>query len=315
MKRFVVRGGAALVGVSVAVLCVELGARWLTPMPVDEAGVELELFRGDQTKTQRLYMLDDELGFRRSPFHDEYDIEDRRGRTRILFAGDSVTARGLLIEGIRSRFGNEKYEYWNGGVTAYNTIQEVQYYERYTHVCKPDHIVLTFHLNDFMRTPITFLDEDGRMRVVMPHKNLSEVNPWLFEWSHIYRHWVASNRTPNTKEVERDIRNALERLIDLTDRDGIRLTAIIHPELKPIEDWNSHLVHRHHWAERTLSELGIRTFVLKESLERALDDGVEVKQRPGDYEHPSRACADYFSFQLRRDGFLELSNATSASSK
>ena len=252
MKKFLVRFGAVLVGIAVAVLCVELAARWLTPMPVDQAGVELELFQGDQTETKQLYSLDDELGFRpihgthmydelgfrRSEIHETYDLEDRGGRTRILFAGDSVTARGLLVEGIRARFGDEKYEYWNGGVTAYNTIQEVQYYERYTHVCKPDHIVLTFHLNDFMRTPITFPDDDGRMRVVMPHRNLSEIHPGLFEWSHIYRHWVAANRTPDTAEVEKDLRAALERLIELTERDGIRLSVIIHPELNPVEEWN-----------------------------------------------------------------------------
>jgi hypothetical protein len=139
----------------------------------------------------------------------------------------------------------------------------------------------------------------------MPHKNLSEIVPWLFRMSHIYRHWVAARRTPNAEEVQHDIREALQRLIAYTEAKGIRLSVLIHPVLKPRAEWNRHNVYRHEWIERTLEELGVRKFVLIEPLERALAEGVDPLQTPNDYEHPSHEVSRYFAADLREKGLLE----------
>ncbi len=50
---------------------------------------------------------------------------------RVLFLGDSVTARGGIIAELASLYGNEQFEYWNAGVESYDTCQEVRYFERY----------------------------------------------------------------------------------------------------------------------------------------------------------------------------------------
>ncbi len=309
------RSIALLLGAVPAVLGLELAVRLTRPDPVGEAARELALFQGDQSRTERLYMLDEELGYRpilgtklfdeRGFVRNDYRIEKAQGRQRILFIGDSVTRRGKIVEALRSAYGDGEYEFWNGGVTGFNTAQEVTYHERYTSACEPDHVILTFHLNDLERTPISFRGADGRMHVFMPHKNLSEVNAWLFSRSYLYRFYVGLTRTRNLDESQADVRRSLERLVAITEGQDVRLTVLVLPNLEPREDWNDYWVLSYEWITATLADLGVRHFSLLPGLERALRDGIDPTRTPGDTEHPSDAVAAYFAGDLAEWGLLE----------
>jgi hypothetical protein len=89
-----------------------------------------------------------------------YAEAKRPGVTRLLFIGDSVTRRGHIVEALKSHYGSQEYEYWNAGVESFNTVQEVEYYRRFNRAIQPDHVILTFHLNDFETTPVWFREAD-----------------------------------------------------------------------------------------------------------------------------------------------------------
>ena len=318
MKKVLSRILALAIGLAAALFAAEHGVRVVRPFAAERTGYEVQLFQGDQKKIESLYQLDEELGYRPIPdtfLFDEhgfrrnelgYDIADRKGRERVLFSGDSVTFRQKIIDALREVYGVEEYEYWNGGVTAYNTTQEVAYFERFTRVAEPDHVVLTFHLNDFIRTPISFKDESGRMQVITPGLRFGEVNPWLLQHSHLYRHLMGMLQTPaNEAESERAIRAGLERFVELSEELGFRFTVVVFPIMLLPEEWNEIWQYRYEWISRTLAELGIRHFFLEDALRRALADGVECEQFPGDVEHCSVEVSTYFAEDLKEAGLLD----------
>ncbi len=317
MKRKVlVRGLAILCGLVIALFAAELAVRLRKPYTVGQAGMRLPLFSGDQEKVRSLFNLDPDLGYvpifgtdlydDNGFLHNAYSIDDKEGRQRVLFLGDSVTRRGKIIAALRELYGTEMYEYWNAGVTAYNTAQEALYYERFASKANPDHVVLTFHLNDFYRTPISFLDEQGQMQVISPHKNLSEVSAWLFAWSHLYRFYIGRTRDPwDLDEPTEDIRVALSRLKELTDRPGVRLSVIVMPNLAPIDKWHPLWQKRYDIAIAALEELQVPYWSLVESLKEAIADGVDPEETPGDTEHPSAAVSVYFGKDLKSRRLFE----------
>ena len=117
--------------------------------------------------------VDDELGY--MPLLEEgsyssygtkvnnYSLSKPLSVKRILFVGDSVTEEALIIENLKKLYGEEHYEYWNAGVRGFNTHQELIFYKRYNKRIRPDHVILTFHLNDFTTTPVVFLNKEDRL--------------------------------------------------------------------------------------------------------------------------------------------------------
>jgi len=309
---------AVLFGILAAAAVGEAIVRIVDPFSAGRAGMELELFRGDQERMRKLFRLDAELGyvpiFDTGPYDADgflrhghaYELEDKGERERILFLGDSVTRRARIVRALRREYGDEKYEYWNAGVTAYNTVQEVGYYERYARKSNPDHIVLTFHLNDFYHSPISFVDPEGRVQVVSPYEHLSGLQAWLFEYSHAYRFYLG--RTTDKWDLEassRDILAALERLKSLAEAEGARLSVLVLPNLQPLEDWHPLWQKRYDRALAIMEELDLRHFTLLEPLQQALADGVDPEETPRDTEHPSAAVAAYFGRFLKARKLLD----------
>ena len=123
------------------------------------AASELYWMRESKHDLTHLFTIDPDFGFRPilengvynkfGTLCNHYTGEKNPNKLRLLFIGDSVTARGKIINELRKIYGLEKFEYWNAGVESFNTVQEVQFYKKYNHLIKPDHVILMFHLNDF----------------------------------------------------------------------------------------------------------------------------------------------------------------------
>ena len=86
--------------------------------------------------------------------------EKKKGKQRILFLGDSITARGKIVSQLKQLYRTERYEYWNAGVEGYNTFQEVEFFKKHNQHINPDHVILIFTIpNDFEDTPVVFVDD------------------------------------------------------------------------------------------------------------------------------------------------------------
>ena len=99
----------------------------------------------------------------------------------------TFSAISKLVDALKGIYGESNYEYWNAGVESFNAIQEVKFYKEYNSKIKPDHVILTFHNNDFSATPIAFINKDKKLVVYTPHTPLRNLNPWLYKHSAVYR--------------------------------------------------------------------------------------------------------------------------------
>jgi len=190
-------------------------------------------------------VFDSELGYRprlggetyseQGVLRNDYDDAKRPGVERILFIGDSVTRRGSIVRALRELYGEQAYEYWNGGVESFNTIQEVRYYLRYNRSIQPDHVVLTFHNNDFETTPAVF-EHEGRLVVYEPTRRLSEVNPWLLRHSRSYQTWLARPTRGGHGRIVEETAASLVELKRVLDSDSVRFTVLLLPLLAPVEE-------------------------------------------------------------------------------
>ena len=317
---------AVLAGVVLALLGAEGALRAWTPTNVNSAGLALPLFRAENRgNTENVYELDPVLGFTPvlpSPLYaehgarlNEYAREHPPGVRRVLFLGDSVTFRGRLIAALRARYGEAGLEYWNCGIEAYNTTQEVEYFARHMLASRPDEVVLTFHPNDFMTTPISFRTADGRMEVIAPARHALPIVPWLFHWSYLYRCWVGFTRSPGEEEAEHEIHAALVRLDALCREHGIALSVLVLPHLVPTAEWPDVHRSRRAWILSTLEELHLRRFDLLPAMERCLADGHAVQESPGDHDHPNDEVCAYFARALEGEGLLAPAPSASAPPK
>ena len=184
-------------------LAAESYLRRLYPKGAFEVGRELGWMRRSRKDLARVFTVDPEFGFRPILGNDLYNsygtinngyrLPRPPGVTRLLFMGDSVTARGRIVEALRRIRGEKRFEYWNAGVESFNTTQEVNYYRKYNHRISPDHVILTFVYNDFGTTPITFFNRDKKLVVFALNRPRRRVIPWLFEHSYLYRFLLGKN--------------------------------------------------------------------------------------------------------------------------
>jgi hypothetical protein len=295
-------GGACVVGL----VLLEAALRAAAPHGGFGSARELRQFR-ESGEVGELFVLDPAFGFRPvlgsklysryGTLRNGYALEKPEGKTRLLFVGDSVTARGRIVAALRRRLGDERYEYWNAGVESFNTRQEVAFYRRYNAEVRPDHVVLTFHLNDFETTPVAFRGRDGRLRVYAPNLPARRVNGWLFRRSYLYRWWLGKARAGDEAidAVMAETRVALAELKDVLDRDGIRLTVLVLPFLSPYREWSCGDQYAHAAILGILARLKIAHVDLLPVLEQALADGVEARETPDDDWHPGDAVSDRFA--------------------
>lgn len=316
--RWLLRAVLLLVGGAVALLLAEGVMRLIAPLPPDPAliGGENPAFRRGGAPIRALNTTDPDLGYRpvlgRGGYNafgtlvNAYEATKPPGVTRLLFLGDSVTRRGRIVAALAARYGRKRYEYWNGGVEGYNVVQEVIFYEKFQCRLRPDHVILTFHNNDFGTVPVAFVDARGNFVVCEPGRRTTRISRWLFLHSHLYRRalhlftevWFFRD------EFVAETAASLARLRDRLRADGIRFTVLVHPVLKPQAAWTDLERRNHRDALALMRRLGLRHYDLLVPLRAALRDGVAVQETPGDPWHPSAAAAAYFADYLVRCGLL-----------
>ncbi|MBU9889323.1 MAG: hypothetical protein KTQ49_05595 [Candidatus Omnitrophica bacterium] len=198
------------------------------------------------------YVVDPEFGFRPilekgiynrwGTLANSYSLDKKpSGVTRLLFIGDSVTATGHIVAGLKKVYGEDKFEYWNAGVRGFNTIQEVKFYKKYNQPIKPDHVILTFHLNDFETTPVAFFNSERRLTVFAPELPSKTISPFWFQKSMLYRLClgiVIKAGLPKREHIDREVAASLAELRDILARDRIDFTVLINPTCKPSNEWN-----------------------------------------------------------------------------
>jgi hypothetical protein len=317
ISKFLISG--LVIVMAGVVLFVLAGEAFLRVTKRDLALVE----GGDAFRLQRFqrslrhaFTLDPDIGFRPrfdGGFYNEYgtrtnrySLEKRAGITRLLFIGDSVTHRGNLVKALRALYGNEAFEYWNAGVESFNTKQEVEFYKRFNAKIRPDHVILTFHPNDFVATPVAFWDNDNRLVLCSFKKSARRVSPWLFKRSYLYRFLLGLSVSRTSQVgIADEVRASLIDLGNTLQQDEISLTVLVLPFLRAYEEWPQWEVRKRAVILGILTELGIRRFDLLEVLREAIAEGVGIYEHPGDILHPSQALCDRFASHLFKAHVLE----------
>jgi hypothetical protein len=305
------RIAAVVLGVVLALLLAELLLRVQGHYGLDRVARHFEWFGAP---TRGAFTVDPEIGFRPilgtgkeySPWGTRpngYAFDKPAGVERLLFVGDSVTARGRIVRAVQAACGGQR-EFWNAGVESFNTRQQVEFYRRYNAPLAADHVILTFHVNDFDVTPVAFLDEQGDLVVYGP-KHPFPMSRWMYENLYLARFWVA--RTASTGAArEEEARQVRAALLDLRGmlREGQRFTVVVFALVAPRADWDEQELWAYEGIVALLQELEIRYFDLWPVVERALADGVTVEETPGDRWHPSEEVARRMGEYLCEAGLL-----------
>jgi hypothetical protein len=280
---------------------------------------ELQQFRQDrQEAISTRVTVDPDFGFRPilpnrqysrfGTLKNDYPESKAPGLTRLLFIGDSVTRRGQIVEALRAHYPSWKYEFWNAGVESFNTVQEVAYYRRFNRPIRPDHVILTFHLNDFETTPVAFRDSNGKLVVYAPNLPLRQLSPWLFEHSYVYRYWLGfvSARKSARTDIITEARTSLAELQRLVADDNAQLTVLVLPILTAQSQWKPEYHEYRRQILEILESLKIRHFDLLNPLNKALAAGAVVTES-GDYVfwHPSAEAAAFFAKYLHAERLFE----------
>jgi hypothetical protein len=300
------------------ILGIEVFHRFKAPYRAFGGAYELTQFRQGASGSLSTFVVDPGFGFRPvlgdGPYTrfgtlvNDYAAAKPPDVHRLLFIGDSVTHRGYIVDALRAVYGSQQYEYWNAGVESFNTVQEVEYYRQFNRPIHPDHVILTFHLNDFETTPVAFRDTDGTLVVFAPNWPVQRLNPWLFQHSYTYRYWLGLITPKKTarSEIIAEVRASLADLQRLVAVDGARLTVLVLPILRPVNGWKPEYREYRHLIRGILESLRLRYFDLLEPLNEALTDGAVVTEA-GDplFWHPSREAAAYFAKYLSTQHLLD----------
>lgn len=284
--------------------------------PEDEtygAAREKVEFRDGGRRIARTYTVDPEVGFRpilgtgsysaHGTLPNGYPLEKRPRVQRLLFIGDSVTAEGLIVKHLRSLYGEREYEFWNAGVHSFNTTQEVKYYARWNASIRPDHVILTFHNNDFEVTPVAFLDADGKLVVYTPALIMTGPMRWLFRNSRLFRVVVGAitHRDGGKERAVAETRRSLAELQATLARDGIRLSVVLLPLMKPYPTWTAAEKRSRARSLEMFDRLNLRYVDLMPALDAAL------AATPPDHHdtwHPADGAALRFAEYVRDHDLL-----------
>ena len=303
VKRVLLRCMLALVGLVVGLVMLEIGVRIGYP----DGGIPAAHLESSSAEEHTTVHEDPEAGYlpvlghgeydQYGCLHNDYDVNHPKA-TRLLFVGDSVIHRGRLVKAIRELYGEEKYEYWNAGVESFNTRQELVLYRRYNAKIHPDHVILTFHNNDFRATPLV-VREKGQFKVYDPGMS---INPWLFERSYLYR-W-AWPRTDDRQSRARQVLESLTEFKSLLAQQKVRLSIILLPMFKPVSQWDGSEKWSREESQVYFHQLNLPYFDMLPVLEAIFQEGKEVTETPGDFFHPNDLTARRFAQELQRQGLL-----------
>jgi hypothetical protein len=328
MARFrrIRRWLAALLGLAAGLLAIEFFLRVWSPLPL---AFEAPAERTDQAHVARTgfaripgteaYQADEFLGFKpvlggrdydaHGALRNPYALEKRPGVRRLLFLGDSVARRGRIQAGLAHELG-QTCEYWNAGVEGYSTLQELEYYRRHLEGIQADHVVLLFHLNDFVTTPVTLRDGE-RIISVRERRKVRRPVKWLWELSYLYRlglqldfAWQSSEDRVSEAESRKEVFDALVELAALARTRGSEFSVLVFPWLLAESEWLPGLQAKHADTLALLAQHGIRHFEFRAELAQAIAAGEEVRERPGDQQHPSDAFGLRMARAMLARGFV-----------
>lgn len=135
---------------------------------------------------------------------------------------------------------------------------------------KPDHVILTFHLNDFETTPIAFFN-GHRLVIYAPNKPSKELNLWLFKNSHLYRMWLGNtlDGKKDKKAIAAETKESLKTLPALLHSSDISFAVLVLPLFKTSESWKPYELEARKRIINILEELNITYFDLFETLSEA----------------------------------------------
>lgn len=308
-KKVILRLGLLVVGGLGGVVAGETALRILKP-PAASGGIQQTRFPVGQLTD---YTPDDECGYlpkingenygAQGCLYNDYRLEKKPGRLRVLFVGDSVTHRGRIIDALRKLYGEDKFEYWNAGVESFNTAQEVVLYRRYNRQIKPDLVILTFHNNDFMQTPLVY-KEKGKLQLLTPLHDRNHINTWLFEYSYIYRCYVGRSWRGDQEEKAVRVAENLRDLDKMVKEDGGKLRVILLPLMKSLKEYDQGENWSRTHALNIMKELRLPNVDLAPSLEELMPEKKPVEETPGDYWHPNQWAADHMAKTLYQQDIL-----------
>jgi len=291
-----------------ALVAAEFGLRFLSPR-LSKGGEQMNFAAG----TLASFQPDEEAGYLPKTESQEYDangclrnnykLEKPPGVKRILFIGDSVTHRARIVNGLRKLYGEKGYEYWNAGVESFNTLQELVLYRRYNSKIKPDQVVLTFHNNDFMQTPIVY-QKNGKMEIMSPLRDRRKMNMWLFDNSYFYRFWLGMAWREDNQEKSNEVRDNLAALQKLTGDQKVDFRVVLLPLMKPVSEWSKGENWSREQSLRIFKELNIQNYDLLPTMEKAAANHEKMVEADGDFWHPDDAMADQFAKQLYDENLL-----------
>ncbi|HZN41843.1 MAG TPA: hypothetical protein VFD82_23765 [Planctomycetota bacterium] len=281
----------------------------------------LDYFEGQAKIARGSLQPDEELGFVPVPdgnSHDAFSLVREEGPTpsitkppgthRILFLGDSVTARRRIVVGLRALWGGGAVEFLNAGFDGANPVQSVENYFRHQRQLAPDQVVLTLHNNDLTVTSTCLCDARGTLRICNPH-NLQALHIGLYRWSALYRLWfLAGYRDYMTDDHYLDLAEpvaaALRRLRDDLASRGARLDVLLLPILTPPADWNAHQLASRERELVILGELGTASVDLLPASEELCAAKVPITEGPGDLWHPNYESGAFFALAAAHAGLF-----------
>jgi hypothetical protein len=291
-----------------ALIAAEFGLRFLSPR-LSQGGHQMNFAAG----TLASFEPDPEAGYLPKLnsqeydafgcLHNQYKLEKPAGVKRILFLGDSVTHRGRIINGLRKLYGDKGYEYWNAGVESFNTLQELVLYRRHNAKIKPDQVILTFHNNDFMQTPIVY-QKNGKMEIMSPLRDRRKMNMWLFDNSYFYRFWLGMSWKEDNQEKADEVRDNLADLQKLLADQKVDFRVVLLPLMKPSSEWYANEKWSREQSLKIFKELNLTFYDLLPTMEKAAANHENMVETAGDAWHPDDKMSAEFAEQLYREKLL-----------
>lgn len=293
-----------LLGATCALLLCELVASFFSPLPPQLLGAEkvAAFIPGIERKK---IIPDPIAGYIPNPARlaetGTHGFQNGRefstpGRRTWAILGDSLIAKGGLAEELSGLLPPDHRLYYLG-VPGYNTAQEVYYYRNFVKL-RPDVLLLSFCLNDFFPSMglVPAADESGskwemRQNLFEP----LELNPWLYQRSHLYRLFTFAKLTRKITEdklapfrlekLQPAMEKRLKKFRDQLRRSNTRLVVILYPALLPPEEEPKWTRMARAQILEILQRLDIE-FI--DTLPEFAANPVKYRETESDFIHPSR---------------------------
>ncbi len=304
VRNVIVNALIVVASASLSVIACEVGLRLLYPHGALGSGEELEFLRREPSARwmSNVMMPDEAIGFRpKLNVEGGYDKDGLRHRShagqsdirrRILFLGDSVTARGRIVRAIEKDLHDPTTEFLNGGVEAFNLTQEVSFFLRFQSALTMDRIVHQVHGNDLRATPIAFRDENGTLNAFLLNSPRQHVDQWLFQHSYLYRIGLAVFLSHKTEaDTLQEARENFARMAAFAAERGIEYDVVLFPIL--LSQDALYRDDRRDWLalEKACREVVQKCVSLLPVLDHMLKQGQPVEEIAGDTWHPNDAFA------------------------